>query len=368
MKKPVGVILSAIVLSLVGIFCLLMSLVMAFAGAIDNQKLAAAAMPMPHFVTFLMVGIAVFYFAVATWMAITAYGILRLRRWARYSTLVIGACIAFFSLMSVFGVVVSYFAMPQQSNADPHILAVVLLAISLFELIFTAIGIWLLVYFIRRPIRELFDAANPAIFQTYPAPEPTSNPDGTYTTPPPPLAYPTVPYKTYTGFFSSSSRTPAAIKVLGWLFLVGALCILPWIFAPIPSFIFGFIIPPSASHLMFLAFAVLNSCIGYGLLKLKDWARIAAIALIVVGFINSAVSLLPRSQNQLRAYSADVAAHITSLVPTIPGQPKYVYTYPTSMLFFGVGIGFVVNLVLLWLLLHYSPAFTSPSETQTESV
>ncbi|GGA52958.1 hypothetical protein GCM10011507_00010 [Edaphobacter acidisoli] len=365
MKKPVGIILSAIVLILVGIFCLLMSLTMAFAGVIDNP-IAASATPMPHLFTFLMVGIAIFYLAIATWMGITAYGILRLRRWARYSILVISACIAFFSLMSVFGIAVSYFAMPQLPGANPHVLAIAFLAIALFELVFTAIGTWLFVYFIRRPIRELFDAAN--LLPLEPYPNLNLPHDGTYATPPPPLVYPAAPYKTYTGFFSSPSHAPAAIKVLGWIFLVGALFIVPWIFAPFPGFMFGMIIPQPESHLMFLAFAVLGACIGYGLLKLKNWSRLTAIALIVVGFINYAVCLLPQAQNQLRVYSAVITAHITSLVPAVPGQPKYLYTYPTSMLFFGIAVGLVINLVVLWLLLHYRSAFTTPSEPQTESV
>lgn len=359
MKKPVGIILSAVVLSLVGIFCLLMSALMVFAGIGGDHPVST---PMPHFYTFLLVGMAVFYFCIALWMALTAYGILRLRRWARYSILIISGCIAFFSLMSALGIAVSYFAMPQQPNVDPHILSIVFFAIVLFELTFTAIGTGLFIYFIRRPTRELFEAANPAILQSYPAPEPNPTPDGTFQAPPPP--YPTVPHKTYTGFFSSPEHAPAAIKVLGWIFLVSTLFILPWSFAPFPGFIFGQIIPPGESHLMFLAFGILSACMGYGLLKLKNWAWLTSIALIAVGFINYVMCLLPQSQNQLRAYMLA----FTNYIPTLPGQPRYVYTYPTSMIIMSMSIGVAVNIAFLWLLLHYRTAFTTPSQSQPESV
>ncbi|MGH9596952.1 MAG: hypothetical protein ACRD3K_09160, partial [Edaphobacter sp.] len=83
MKRPIGLILSAIVLSLAALFLLLTAALTALTGIFVGHHQSTAATP--HFVIYLMLATGVFYIALAVWAILTVVGILRLRSWARYS-------------------------------------------------------------------------------------------------------------------------------------------------------------------------------------------------------------------------------------------------------------------------------------------
>ncbi|MCU1249087.1 MAG: hypothetical protein JWQ49_2116 [Edaphobacter sp.] len=133
MKRPIGLLLSAIVLSLAALFFVLMAVFMVFSGIFaDHHPPIAATTPVtPHFFIYLMLAVAVFYATLAVWTTLTVIGILRLRSWARYSTLILGGGITFFSL---FAGVCTLLMLPnisaQQPNADPHILSIVFFFIT----------------------------------------------------------------------------------------------------------------------------------------------------------------------------------------------------------------------------------------------
>jgi hypothetical protein len=99
---------------------------------------------------------------------------------------------------------------------------------------------------------------------------------------------------------------------------------------------------------------------GYGLLKLRNYARLATIVFVSFGLLNSAVSLLPWYQNQFREYAAQLMAKFTAMVPTIPGQPAPLYTDPTSTIIFNAVVALAINIYVLWLLHRHSTAFNPP--------
>lgn len=353
MKKPLGIIISAILLSLAALGLILLAAVTAFVSVLAAHH-SSSAPPMPHFFIYVFLATAVFYLVLAAWAVLTVIGILRLRQWGRYSILVIGAGIAAISLMSIFGLAATHSMLPHQPGVDPHIAQAVFITISFFEAIVAAIGIWWLVYFTRRPISELFRNPNPALAPSYnPAlgTDPLAYSQYTTPAPPPPPA---------TGFFSSPSHAPAAIKILGWLYFIIAICCLPLIFLPIPAFILGFIVPVRPSHLLYLAILLIAASIGYGLLKLKNSARLATIAFIIFGICNLALAMLPWYRAQLLQYTAQIIA----MIPTFPGQPTPTYTYPAAMFVFNSLIGIAINLFVLWLLHRHRAAFTTPQQTE----
>jgi hypothetical protein len=345
MKRPIGLILSAIVLSLAALFLLLAAALTVIAGIFAGHQPSTAATS--HFVIYLMLAVGVFYIALAVWAILTVIGILRLRSWARYSILIIGGGLAVFGVLTtVFSALFSHTMLPtlqaQQPTADPHLMAFVLLFVSAIYLLIAAVGIWWLVYFNLRSIREIFRPS--AFTAVYPYGQPNIS---------------TLPAKPYTGFFSSPEHAPTAIKILGWLFLIFSICCLPIVFLPIPAFILGFIIPVKASHLLYLAILVIAACIGYGLLKLKNSARLALIVFALFGILNMAVTLLPWSQNHLHQYMAQVMAQFTAMLPTIPNQANPIYTTSAAMVVFNSTVGIAVNLYVLWLAHRHRPAFTA---------
>jgi hypothetical protein len=170
MKRPIGLILSAIVLGLIALFLLLIAALMAFSGTFAAHQPAFAASR--HFILYLMLAIGAFYAVLTVWAILTVIGILRLRQWGRYSILIIGGGLAAFNLFTAVFTILSRTVLsgltPQQPPVDPHITAVVTTFMVGINLLFAAVGIWWLIYFNLRSIRNLSNS--PAPFQTYYAP------------------------------------------------------------------------------------------------------------------------------------------------------------------------------------------------------
>ncbi len=317
MKRPVGLILSAIVLSLAALFLLLLTALMAFAGVFAGHHPAVAASP--HFLTYFMLAISAFYAALAVWAILTVIGILRLRSWARYSILVIGGGLSVLGLLAaVFSLVGRTMISAQKSQPaiDPHIMSVIFLFVTMFYFFLSAIGIWWLVYFNLRPVRDIF--ADPTLVSTGPF-----------------------------------SRTPTAIKVIGGFLLFGSLCCLIGACLPFPAFLFGFILPVTATHILYVCFAVVGAFAGYGLLQLKESARLLTIGFLIVGICNLALLALPWEQARLNQYSMQIASSMQRMTERPPIFFAYSWVFYLVCAIWGV----IVYGVIFWLLHRHRAAF-----------
>jgi hypothetical protein len=101
MTRPVGLILSAIVLSLATLFLLLMAALTVVAGLFGGHQVTIAASP--QLVKYFVLAIGVFYAVLAVWAILTVIGIVRLRSWARYSILVIGSGLTVIGVFAAVG-------------------------------------------------------------------------------------------------------------------------------------------------------------------------------------------------------------------------------------------------------------------------
>lgn len=327
MKRPAGLILSSIVLSLIALFLLLMAAAMALSGIFAAQQSAFAVSR--HFILYLMLALGAFYAMLAVWAILTIIGILRLTQWGRYSILIIGGGLAALNLLSAVFIVLrqTMFSglIPQQPAIDPHIAFLVTAFMVGINLLFAAIGIWWLIYYNLDSIRDLF-----------------SNPDF-------PLQAPAL-----NGRFS---RTPTAIKIIGCFLLFSALCGLFGAILPFPAFLLGFIFSSTGSHIMYLCFAALMAWTGYGLLRLSEPARLLTIAILLLGCCNIVLVSLPWYQAQFRLYTAQ----LMSAIPTMPGQPQTFFNYSRTFII-GSCIPFLILYgFVLWLLHRHRAAFKSPA-------
>jgi hypothetical protein len=328
MRRPIGLILAAIVLSLAALFLLLLTALMAFGTIFARHQPSIAAAP--HFVTYFMLAFSLFYAALAAWAILTVIGILRLRSWGRYSILVIGGGLAVLGVFAVFGTLLSRtMVLPtlqaQQPTADPHIFSIVFLFMAAIDLFIAAIGVWWLVYFNLRSVREVF--SNPAMLASSSANA------------------------------GSLSRTPTAVKIIGGFLLFSAICCLLCAFLPFPAFLLGFIFPPPATHLLYLCFAVLTGWMGYGLLTLKESARLATIAFQFLGCANLALALLPWYRARFYLYMTQLMA----TMPTMPGQPQLFSDYTMTLILISCIWGLIVYGLVFWLLHRHRAAFQSPA-------
>jgi len=282
----------------------------------------------PHDAPFrqlLILGVSVFYAILAVWAILTVIGILRLRPWARYSILVIGGGLAGIGTLLALGTAFSrtmLFTMPTRSPApDPHIMAVIFAVLIAIYIGIAIIGIWWLVYFNLRTTRELF--LDPSLSALSPGGLP---------------------------------QRSIAITILAGFFFYAAVCCVTFTFLPFPAFLLGFIFPAKYAHVFYLAFAVLSAFIGYGLLKLKESARLTTIAFLIFGCCNVMLSFLPWYQVQFRIYMVQ----FTDAFSTYPNQSPAMFPFtPTLMLVFGV-FGLAIYALLLWLLHRHRTAFTPP--------
>jgi hypothetical protein len=260
----------------------------------NHPFIASAPAATPHFFLYLMLAVAVFYAMLAAWATLTVIGILRLRSWARYSILIIGGGLAVLGLFAAVGTLVSHTMLPnlsaQQPNADPRILFAVFFVLTAFYLFVSAIGVWWLIYFNLRAIRDLFSGTR---FQI-----PSS-----------------------TGIPASPNPVPTPIKIIAVFLFIGSACCLLCLFLPFPAFFLGFILPLTATQVLYLALAALAAFAGYGLLRLKESARLLTMASLILGFCNVAMAALPWYQSRFQTYTPDHSFDAVDVwAASIPGH------------------------------------------------
>ncbi|HXC96632.1 MAG TPA: hypothetical protein VNU92_13115 [Edaphobacter sp.] len=332
MKRPIGLILSAIVMSLAALFLLLMTALMAVAGIFSGRQ--PAIQPEPPFLIYFLFAISFFYAALAVWTILTVIGILRLRAWARYSVLIIGGGLAVLGLLAALFSLVGRTmlpATPSRPPVDPHSMTVIFLFIGAFYLFIAAIGIWWLVYFNLRPVRELF--SNPNLLLQ------SSNPT------------------------CRLSHTPTAIKIIGAFLLFSSACCLLGALLPFPAFILGFILPPLATHGLYLAFALVTAFAGYDLLRLKEYARLLTIGLLILGCCNLVLAALPWYRACLHLYVTRLTAQMTSHLPAGPGRPRVDWTGSNAFYLICLVWGVTVYGITFWFLHRHRAAFkTAPQQ------
>jgi uncharacterized membrane protein (DUF2068 family) len=332
MKRTFGIIFSGVLLLLGALFQLLLAFGMAFAGVfihtqIHSGKLPGASTPasppMPGWMPLFIYALCAVFVALAVWGILTAIGLFRLRRWARYSVLVIGGILALFSLVyMLLMLVLMMVPLPGAAGMDASQVhsaqtmeRVVLGVIALLHAILCAIGVFWLVYFNKKRVRDIF-AGLPGQ-----APE---------------------------------SPRPFLISVLAVLILIGAVSCLLFLFMPLPGVFFGLILHGWWKAAFYLVHAALLTAAGIGLWRLLEWGRLLTMALQVIGVVQYVVFLVHPSLYQ--RYTAEVNRIINPMQP----QPQLPFQSLLHTVSFGIGILFLIAMIAV--LHYYRGAFARPAE------
>lgn len=263
MKRPTGVTLSAVVLALISLAQLPLALGMVLAATFVPRAAQSnpAVPPTPSWLPVFYYLFAGVFLALAAWGIVTTIGLARLRRWARYSILVIGggmAVIGLFSMLSILALLA--FPFPTPAGMDPahaqsaHLMVrAVFGCIALLYALMLATGAWWLVYFNLKPVRQVFAGAADA---------------------------------------PAECRRPLLVSVIAALSILGALCCLLMAFLPLPGVAFGWVLTGWGKAAFYLTYAVLQAAAGVGLWKLEEWARRLTLGLLAFGIVHSFVYLL----------------------------------------------------------------------------
>jgi hypothetical protein len=337
MKRPFGLILTAIVLGFIALSQLGTAALMTVTGfigrnGIHNARPGAPALP-ASFLFYFGILFSMVMALLATWAILTLVGLLRLSNAARISVLVIGGCLAGFGGLSALASIGAMFMhLPTTSPQAAHMQTVVFGIVGFFYALVAATGVWWLIYFSRASVRALF--VRPA-FAAYGYPLDA-------TLPVPPLQKP--------GRFSN---VPVLIVILACLILVSALSCAMLALLPFPAFLFGVIFSGFASHIIYLAMAIVTALIGYGLLRLDSRARIATIFVLCLGPINSVSLLLPSGRAQFNLYNQKVMEmfQFPGMRPTPMPDFGYSYVVMSSVLVV------IFNAALFWILYRYRGDF-----------
>ncbi len=359
MKRPVGVVVSAVLLLLGSLFQVFMALGMALSGAVAPMQTASAtlpggAAPSPAWMPAFMYVLSVFCLALAAWGIATTIGLFRLRNWARYSVLVIGGGIALIGLCSaLMCLLLVFIPIPLPPSADPSqvpntqmFMSIVFAVVALGYGVVGGIGVYWLVYFNLKRVRAVFAgtaielagatgafAGTPAQFPGASAPFAAALPQ------------------------TVQSRRPFLISLYAVLNLIGAAGCLLMTVLPIPVVIFGFGLYGGQKTTLCLGFAAIQAAVGPGLWRLNEWARRLALAMTLLGAAQCGVYLVRPSL--ILRYTEEMNRTMGLTQPPIPER------FQTILMGGSFGFSILLCFAIAAVLIHYRAAFKLPIAPET---
>jgi len=326
MNRPVGVVLTAILLGLLAAFLLLGMAFMVLTGFLALHGMAGSQSPSPlppSLIPILFFGMSLACDALAVWLILTLVGLIRLRSWARYSVLVIAALMAGFGAVSAVTFVAMPFLMPNQPGTEPQTVHAMFFVIAAVYAVFALLGVVLLVYYNFPTTRAIFPQSA------------TLDPPNT----------------------STGRPRPTAVTVISWIYLICGPFSLLYLFLPMPTFLFGFIFSGVKAHVLYIVIALVTVAIGYGLLRLRNSARLAVFWWSAVCPVNILVLLTPWGKRQFNEYMAIVNSFNTRYFPAQPTPTPNFAASPAAIIVFSL-MAMVCIGVVLWFLHRHRVAFT----------
>ena len=340
MKRLPGIIISAIVLLLGSLFQLLMGVGMGTAAVVERRQILAAGNPatgaalahsaitpaaaLPPWMPIFMYVLAGFFAALAAWGIITAIGLFRMYRWARYSVLVIGGCLAVICLPSMLlSLVMMFIPLPMPTTVDPSQMntvhgftKIIFGVVAAIYGIVGGVGVFWLVYFNLKKVRAAF-----------------ADTPGEYVPGPRPLL----------------------ISMIAVLDMVGVLTMIVWLLLPFPGAFIVWILQGWQKAVFALSYAVVLAATAYGLWHLKEWGRRLAIAVQVVGLVQYTAFLLRPSV--FANYNAQVQTAMK-----MPQQYQQSAQFNQEMVIFSMGLGMLFLIAILFTLHYYRGKFRASEE------
>lgn len=278
MRRSVGVTVAAVIALTGSVFTLLMGVLMLAVLAFAPVA-ASAQLPSPVFVKVMLVFVSLMYLVPGGLGVFTGIGLWRLRNWARISILVFSVllmCMAVFS--GLLTMVIPFPPSPGRPMPASFVLGFRLFMTGSW-LALLGLGIFWLVFFTRAKVKAQFVPALTAGMPSFATG--VSSPLTASST----FPMPAVPEASAV----TKSARPLSITIIAWLLLAGC-AFLPFNFLlHTPAVLFTRLVTGTPAAVWYGALVVIQFAIGYGLLKLKPAARVAAIAYFGFGCLNMAV-------------------------------------------------------------------------------
>ncbi len=273
-RRPIGIYLAVTLLvfmatTLIASGLLLLLGIVFFGHAVfgvpqPNQMHQAA----QAFVFTILVIFIIIIMGIGSWAAATSIGLWRLRHWARTSALIQSVGVAGIGLLLAGAVLLFNFTQSSAqhtSRIDQHTAQQTTASLGISSVVFLVVGTALFIYLLRKQTSGLFLYGS-------------------------------------SRFERDPRDIPYSIFIIAALFLTSAGSSLGLIATQYPAIVFGHVLHGSAATSMNAVLGALNLACGWGLLKRKEFARVGAMALLIVQAINNLFLFLPYGRSQFAAY------------------------------------------------------------------
>jgi hypothetical protein len=273
MKRSISVILVGILALLGSILALASGILMAVVLAVSGSSNAAMRAPGAKVGVFL--GVA-FLVLLSIWGVSTAIGVFLLKRWARISIIVFGA---FLILGGFFGgLMILVMPLPSAGQSDASSFAAVKVGMGVFYLLMGAIGLWWVLLFNSRSVKEQFAGSQLTT-------------DGT--------------------------GKPVSISIIAWLLIFGCAFTPFGLAMRMPVAFMGLLLTGWAAAAVFVLLGACQLYIALGLLRLNPRSRVLAIYYSVFGGLNGIlIYALPGREARMAALMKAMPAYLHQPMPT----------------------------------------------------
>ena len=321
MNRSVGVTVTAVIVLFGSGLTLLAGVMMLFASSSD--------LPIPenqvHFLKYFMVFLALVLFAAAAWGIASGTGLMRLREWSRISMLVFSALLLFVCIPGLLMFLFMPFP-PPGTAPSPEMTKEMLAATRIFMAvlygILAALGGWWIYFFNKRSTKDQFLKVRIPGLEGMPGAEVIS------------------PY-----------ARPLSITLIAWWLLISGFIGVLGLSVNPPVFFLGYFFKGTYASVLMLALALVQSLIGFGLLKLRPWGRTLAIYYFQFLIFNSlTMVLIPGTQARFEQAMTEMLADMQGTLGT-PPSPMHV------PIWFGVIFAVPLLSLLLWIVVSRKDAF-----------
>ncbi len=319
MKRSAGVTISAVLVLLGSGVTLLLGLLTAALALQTND-------PRMGFLRPLLLVEAVILGGAAALGAATGIDLLRLRRWARISLIVFASFLCLMGLTA--GLVMLVLPIPPPANPPAGFAQVILgirLGVAGFYFLLLALGAWWIWLFTRERVAAQFGKVAPAA-----APSPAAE---------------------AVARVGVAQGRPVAITIIAVLVLIGAVNFPVALLLRFPAYLLGQLVAGWGAVAFYLGFCLAHVAIGVGLLRLRPWSRLAAIALYLFGIANLATMALPGRMDAL----------MEAVWARFPAMMRPPVNFPMPPVWFTMAPGLVLMGVILYFLAREGKAFRSSS-------
>jgi hypothetical protein len=275
----------------------------------------------------VMQGMMLFFLALAILGIFTGVSLIRLKNWARITTLIWAGVMSFFSALVV--LVFMFVPIPVAANQPPEMAHFTRIAVFAIYGIPLGMGVWWLILFNKKAIAAQFMPRGAQITEASELPG---------------EAFPSANGLTVV----AKPSCPLAVAVVAGFSLLSALSFVFAFFVRTPAILFGHAVHAPTSTAFWVISSGLCLATGIGLLLLKPWSYQLALGLQVLWLCSGTVTML--SGNFENVMRESMAAS-----PMTAGQtfsPEYLHMIRNFSF-----VGLIIPLLILGVLIYYRARF-----------